>query len=395
MRNKIIFFFKQHGIFLNMFWKLFRIFLQLWSFFVPVKDKTMLFASFGGRKFDDSPRALYETICREKEFNDWELIWVFVNPDDYDIPRGRKVKIDSKEFFHALLYSRVWVSNSGIDRGLHLKRKNLLKVETWHGTPLKKILGDENENSLGGKRKNNGKVDSTTIRCAQSEYDKKLFERLFNASPDCILLSDLPRNDSLVGYDEELNLKIRGKLGIGIDKTIILYTPTYREYLVDDNNQTYIKPPMDLQKWKRTLGDNYVILIRAHYAVAAALSIVEDEFVKDVSSYPSLNDLYIISDMMISDYSSTFFDYSILDRPMFCFAYDLEEYQRRRGLYLDLEITLPCPVDKDEHSLLDHIRYCNYEKAVEETKSFHKRFAPYAGNASTTVISEMKRRLQL
>lgn len=395
MRNRIIFFFKQHGNILNMFWKVFRVFLQFWSFFVPVKNKTMLFASFGGRRFDDSPRALYETICREKEFDDWELIWVFVNPENYDIPRGRKVKIDSKEFFHALLYSKVWVSNSGIDRGLHLNRKNLLKIETWHGTPLKKILGDENENSLGGKRKYNGKIDSTTIRCAQSEYDKKLFERLFNASAECILLSDLPRNDSLVDYDEELNLTIRRELGIGIEKTVVLYTPTYREYLVDDNNQTYIKAPMDLKKWKRFLGEGYVILIRAHYAVAAALSIVEDEFVKDVSSYPSLNDLYIISDMMISDYSSTFFDYSILDRPMFCFAYDLEEYQRRRGLYLDLENTLPCSVDKDEDSLLDHIKYCDYETAVEKTKNFHHRFAPYAGNASTTVISEMKRRIQL
>ena len=335
-------------------------------------------------------------MCRNETFRDWEFIWAFTNPKSFDIPRGRKVKIDTKEFFAALLSSQVWVGNSGIDRGLRLKKKGVVKVETWHGTPLKKILGDENQNAIGGKQRleKAHTTDNTTIRCAQSEYDKKLFTRLFHADPSCILLSDLPRNDELVHYDSGKIQTVKKRLGIDEGKTVILYAPTYREYLINENRETYIAPPIHLKKWKERLGDNYILLLRAHYAVTAAIDISGQDFVIDVSNYPSLNDLYLISDLMISDYSSTFFDYSILDRPMFCFAYDLDEYEEKRGLYLNLEETLPCPVDRDEDSLLNHIVNRDEREYRRKAATFHARFAPYAGNASRCVVETIIKRLK-
>ena len=125
------------------------------------------------------------------------------------------------------------------------------------------------------------------------------------------------------------------------------------------------------------------------------LDIKEDEFIKDVSNYTSLNDLYVIADLMISDYSSTYFDYSILDRPMYCFAYDYEEYNEKRGLYLKLEDVLPCNINYNEDDLLDEIILSNKDEYSLKTKKFHERFAPYAGNASQAIINELEARLSI
>lgn len=392
MRKFIIYILKQCPILLRIFWKMARIGLKAWGIFVPVQPKTVLFASFGGRKFDDSPRAIYEEMCRRPEFADWKFIWAFVDPMQYEIPRGEKIRVDTIAFFKALLTSRVWVSNSGMDRGIGLKRNGTIKVETWHGTPLKKIGTDSHENAIGGTKKKTGPLDEKTIRCAQSEYDRDIFARLFHATKDSFLLCDLPRNDGLLRYTEESCRAIRQQLGIPEGKKVILYTPTYREYLINEDHDTYLAPPMDLKKWEEKLGNQYVFLVRAHYAVSRALNLVENEFVKDVSNYSLLNDLYAIADTMISDYSSTFFDYAILGRPMFCFAYDRQEYEEKRGLYLDLDHELPCRVDVNEDELLCDIQNIDMTKASEQARAFCKKYAPYAGNASKCVVDAILQR---
>lgn len=389
MRASIIGYLKKHPMILNFFWNLAKQLLEFVGIFIKIQPKTIIFASFGGRKFDDSPKALYDEICKRKEFKDYRLVWAFINPNDFDISRGEKVKIDTLKFFKTLFQAKVWISNSGMDRGIEIKHKGVIKVETWHGTPLKKIGGEENQNSMGGKHRSKRNKDNTTIRCAQSEYDREIFMRIFDATKESILLSDLPRNDKLLKYTNREIINIKEKLNINPNKKIILYTPTYREYLINNKNETYIAPPIKLKKWREKLGDDYVLLIRTHYAVVSALNIKDNDFVIDVSKYPCLNDLYIISDMMISDYSSTYFDYSILDRPMYCFAYDLEEYEEKRGLYLNLESTLPCPINKTEDELLENILQSDKKEYSKKTQKFHKQFASYAGNASKIVVDKI------
>lgn len=388
MRTRILDFLRVHPKVLNAFWKIAHIFFSFIGFFIPIREKTMLITSFAGRKFDDSPRALYEYILGLSEFDNWEIIWAFVSPDDFEIPRGRKIKIDTWKFFMALLYSKVWISNSGMDRNIDIKKNGIIKIETWHGTPLKKIGEDQNSGILGNY-KEHGPMDNKTIRCAQSKFDREIFVRVFNAEKNCFLLSDLPRNDKLLRYTDLEKNGIRDALGIKSDKRIILYMPTYREYLVNEKNQTYLAPPMELRKWKEELGEKYVLLMRAHYAVAAALKLEEDDFVKDVSSYPYVNDLYAVADILISDYSSAYIDYSILDKPMLCFAYDEDEYIEKRGLYIDLHKELPCPVDKDEDTIIERIRNMDWENASGKTKEFHLKYAPFAGQASKKVVDKL------
>ena len=393
MRDIIIAFVKNHYRVAHFLWAGMRFLLKVWGLFIPVKEQTIIFSSYGGRKFDDSPKALYDKICTMDEFRDWKLIWAFVNPDDFILSRGDKVKIDTFQFFKTLLSTQVWVGNSEIDRGIRLFSFKHIRIETWHGTPLKKICGEENQTSVE-RILSNRKIDKTTIRCAQSEYDRTIFSRLFSASKSAILLSDLPRNDSLLTYTQDRLYAIKEKLGINGNKKVILYAPTYREYLTNNKGENSITPPINFNKWENVLGEEYVLLIRAHYVVTEIMNLPTTPFVINVSNYACLNDLYAISDMMISDYSSTFFDYAIFDRPMFCFAYDLDEYSEKRGLYLDLEKELPCTVDRDEDSLLTHIKNVDYAKASKATKNFHERYAPYAGHACDRVIDVLLNRLK-
>lgn len=391
MRDIILNFLRIHPGILNFIWKVMRVILSFIAIFVPTRQRTMIITSFAGRKFDDSPKALYDAICKRKEFDDWDIIWVFVKPENFEIPRGRKIRIDTWSFFYALMYSKVWISNSGMDRGVGIRTHDKVRIETWHGTPLKKIGVDQNSNVLGNQ-KHNGKIDHETIRCAQSEFDRNVFARIMQADKKCFLMSDLPRNDGLLRYTQSDKKSIKCSLDIG-NKRVILYMPTYREYLIDQKNQTYLAPPINLHKWEEKLGEEYVLLIRAHYAVSVALNIIENDFVRDVSSYPFINDLYIIADILISDYSSAFFDYSILDKPMLCFAYDEEEYKEKRGLYFDIHTELPCPIDKDENSLIKHINNMEYKKECENTRVFHMKYAPHAGGASKAVIDKLIEKL--
>lgn len=396
MRKRLIIFLKKHPKLLNLFWKVASILLNCFSVFLPINKKRIIFASFGGRKFDDSPRAIYEEMCKQDFFNDWTFVWAFVEPEKYELNRGDKVKIDTLSFFKLLLTSKVWVSNSGMSRGIKIYKKGIVDVETWHGTPLKKIGGEENQNSMLSKsrKKNKGKIDSMTIRCAQSKFDQEIFSRIFNANKNSILLCDLPRNDKLKNYTFDEVDNIKRQLNISKNKKVILYVPTYREYLVNSNKDIYIAPPLNISKWKKELGKEYVLLIRAHYAITKSLNIKNDEFVYDVTNFSSISDLYLISDIMISDYSSAYFDYSILCRPMLCFAYDLEEYKEKRGLYLDLNNTLPCSVDSNEDDLINKIKTMNYDEYSKLTFEFHKKYSPYAGNASKMVVNKIKERIE-
>lgn len=392
MRLWIINYFKRHPRLLNVFWKVARFIISLISIIVPIKDNRIIFTSFGGRKFDDSPKAIYDYLIKDSYFQGWDIVWAFAEPEKYTIPVGRKIRIDTPIFIISLLTSHVWVSNSGMDRGIEIINNKIIRVETWHGCPLKKIGGEENTGSLLINKPT--KKDYKTIRCSQSQYDRAIFARVFNADLNSILLSDLPRNDILVkGIDGRREKDIKERIGITEEKRVLLYMPTYREYSIDNDNSVYLKPPIDLKKWRDRLGKKFVLLVRAHYAVSRDMDLVYDGFAYDVSDYPVISDLYFIADAMISDYSSSFFDYSILNRPMFCFAYDYEEYNKKRGLYLELEKNLPCPIDFSEDTLLDNIDYHFYDWK-SEVINFQKKYAPNAGNATKCVINAIKERLE-
>lgn len=394
MRDRVINWVKNnHGV-LKVAYLSTRKILNALGAVTPVK-KQIIFSSFGGRAFNDSPYALYRGICEDERFDAYELVWAFVSPENHSIPRGKTVKIDTPAFFRELLSSEIWVSNAGIDRGIELSRKKHISVETWHGTPIKKIGDDSNNNTALNENKLR-KKDSKTIRCAQSEYDLEIFERVLNADEESFLLCDLPRNDELCASNiDKRSQDIKNNLNIPAEKKVLLYMPTYREYWQDKTGLTEMKQFINVGRWEEELGDEYVLLIRAHYAVNKQIDFQSSPFVRDVSGYSNLNDLFIIADILISDYSSAMIDYSILDKPLLCYAMDYDEYLLKRGTYVDLDSFLPCPVDKNERELIARIRTLDYSGYSQKSREFHMKYAPYAGHATEKVIEEIAKRASL
>lgn len=142
---------------------------------------------------------------------------------------------------------------------------------------------------------------------------------------------------------------------------------------------------MDLKKWRAELGDKYVLLFRVHYEVAKHMEIKDDDFVREMSGYPQLEDLMIVSDFLVSDYSSMFFDYSVMHKPMLAYCYDYEEYSEKRGMYFDIRQELPWSDNED--GIISMIKKSDYSKLCESSIQFQKKYVTEFGKATDNSLN--------
>lgn len=338
----------------------------------PVSDKTIVFDSFMGRSYSDSPRALYLAMCADPRYDDFEIIWAFRRPARYselpELKRARIVRYRSKEYWVAFARAKYWVVNS-ISPNHITPRDGQKLIQTWHGTPLKRLGCDLYESGTKNVKFTPSEVHSRYLKegakisylLSPSAYASEKLASAFCLNPrdipTKIVEEGYPRNDRLLTFDATEPAAIREELGVPAGKKAVLYAPTWRDdQHVSGVGYTFTLP-VDFDRLREELGDEYVILFRAHYLVAKNFDFERYEgFVFDVSLVADINDLYIASDVLVTDYSSVFFDYANLRRPMVFYMYDLEEYAGAlRGIYLDLS-TLPGPIVKTEAELVDAIR---------------------------------------
>ena len=370
----------------------FNFLINLMKIVIKTDDRLVLFNSFGGKKFDDSPKAIYECILNDSRFDGYRLVWAFHNPDEFDVPNGEKIKTDNLRYFATALKARVWVTNSSFERGLHFKGKRTFYLNTWHGSPIKRMGADIDSSNASFKSRESTEIDAFNV---QGDFEAEVFSRCFGVPEERILKVGLPRNDELVHFSEAGRNEIRRFLGISDSDTrkIILYCPTFREYVQDNMHDVILLPPMHIAKWKERLSSNYILLFRAHYEVSKTMRIVDDEFVRDMTAYPVLNDLMIVSDVLISDYSSIFFDYSIMEKCMLHFTYDFDEYSSKRGMYFDVRDFLSGSSDED--GLITLLKTLDYQHEVEKTRVFRNTFVNYYGNATEKTIDYVAGQLGL
>lgn len=381
--HKIINLLKTNQILYNIYNFTFSFILKIIGIFIKIDNKLVLFNSFGGNKFDDSPKAIYDYMKSSKKYKQYTLIWALNDPTIVTEKNVNTVKNNTLKFFITALKAKYWITNSSMERGLKFKKKQTIYIDTWHGTAIKHIGKDENNSNIIFR------VSESDYMFSQSEYDRKIFSKCFEYPKEKILLTGLPRNDELCNVNKEEIEKIKKKLGLPMDKKIILYAPTYREYNRDSNG-CVLAPPVNLKKWKEKLENKYILLFRAHYEVKKIMGITEDEFIKDYSNYKCLNDLLKISDILISDYSSIMIDYSILERPILNYIYDYEEYSQKRGLYFDIREKLPDNCIQNEDELLERIKNIDYKLEQRKTKKFKNEFVEVCGNASKYIENIIK-----
>lgn len=376
------------------------------SFGVKVDEKTLLFCCFNGKSYSCSPKAIYEYMINTDEFKDYKFIWAFSDEKKYKNLEKNKntsvVKIRTKEYKKCLAKAKYWIFNYKIPDFLYPK-KNQIFVQCWHGTPLKRLGCDLEHfdnvlNTIDGiKKRYKIEASKFTYFISPSKFASEKFISAWNlkeiGKENIIVEEGYPRNDFLFNYNEKDVQKIRKKLGIENDsRKIILYAPTYRS----DQHQTglgYVyKEEIDFKKMEEKFGKEYLILFRPHYFIANSFDFDKYKgFVYNVANIDDINELYIISDILITDYSSVFFDYANLKRPMIFFMYDLEHYKNEsNGFYIDLN-ELPGPIVETQEDLEKSIEDVDFNiGSSKKYKEFNEKYNYLDdGNASKRVIEKV------
>lgn len=361
------------------------LFLKVWGWFIPV-DKNMIVFSGHTRKYNDSPKVLYEyMLAHPEKYRHYKCVWALEDPANVDVPGDPiKVKSDTPEYFKYALKAKYWVTCVNIERSLHFKKRNCRYLNTWHGTPFKHIGND-----AGGR--NDYDFSSVDFFCYASDFEKEIYIRAFKVREEAMIPTGLPRNDILYKTTPQEVEEIKKLLNLPFDKKIILYAPTWRDS-TDNGKTCAIKPPVDAKKWEDTLKDDYIVLFRMHAYTNKLLGLEFNDTLRDYSVYPNVNDLFKVADILISDYSASMADYSILERPIICFTYDYEEYRDERGLYVDYGKDMPSGILKTEDEVLDHIKKMDYKAECEKTRVMIKeKMIHLGGNATEKCLEELFR----
>lgn len=354
-----------------------------------------VYHAFEGR-YSDNPRALYEALRRRG--GDHSHVWLSAPehadalPDDvatagYGTPEG----------LAALESADAVVSNTHIDLEW-TKRPGAVYLQTWHGTPLKRIHWDVLWAPPGRLERLSRDVARWDLLLSPNEPSTPLLRGAFRYE-DAVLESGYPRNDVLAAPgQDELRAAVRAELGIAPGQTAVLYAPTWRDDEVFADGGKAFRLPLDVGAFQEQLGADHVLLLRLHYMLTGRLGPVEHPSVRDVSFHPDISRLYLAADVLVTDYSSTMFDFAVTGRPIVFYAYDLADYQDRlRGFYFDLAPIAPGPVVETSQAVFDALRDLPAvaDRHAERYARFQGRFCHLEdGHASDRVLDRLLAELE-
>ncbi|HJQ43317.1 MAG TPA: CDP-glycerol glycerophosphotransferase family protein, partial [Jatrophihabitantaceae bacterium] len=361
---------------------------------LPANDRLVVFESGIGRQYADGPRYIYEELVRQRP--EMRKVWIYNGRLRITDPNTVVVARLSVRYFYYLARAKYWVNNQSFPHYLARRPKGVF-VQTWHGTPLKRMLHD-----LPAVRgRDAGYVDRATqgaqqwsVLVSPNSYTSERMRSAFRYKGE-VLEVGYPRNDVLHAPDrDEVGARVRSRLGLPPDKRVVLYAPTFRDNQGRRGRFSF-KLPFELDRLHDALGADTVLLIRWHLLVANRVAIPAHlrDFVHDVSRYPEIQELYLAADALVTDYSSVFFDYVQLRRPTIFYAYDLATYRDEvRGFYLDYGDELPGPIVESEDELIDALGDLDSiaEKYADRMDAFIERFAPHDdGRAAERVVRKI------
>ena len=322
------------------------------SLYYPVQQKlpprdAVLFISWKGKQCADNPLGIARELRRRGDTR--EQLWVV---NDWAVPvpdGGTAVLAGTEDYYEALARSRYVISNDDM-QAWYTRREGQVYVQTWHGTPLKRIGFDvARPQFISGTRYLDHLAQDVAkwdLLLSPNPFSTPIMRRAFRYDGE-ICESGYPRNDILCGTDaDQVAEQVRARLGIPAGKRVIMYAPTWRDNQYYASGRYRFDFRLDLEQAWRRLGDDHVILLRGHHHMADDVPVgSRPGFVHNVTAYPDISELFLITDALITDYSSVMFDFAPTGRPLLFFAYDLEQYRDDlRGFYFDLEAEAPGPL---------------------------------------------------
>jgi CDP-glycerol glycerophosphotransferase len=320
----------------------------------PIEPDLAVFAAYWYRGYACNPRAIYEKLT---ELAPWiRGVWIVDEEHRHGVPdRVPYVVAGSREYYSVIARAKYFVNNMGFPDEV-VKRDGTIFVGTHHGVPLKNVGVDQRDSPVARTKAH---FERLLLRCERWDYfispnpfSTPILERAY-PTPYETLEVGYPRNDVLVNATNADIERIRKELGIAEGQRAVLYAPTHREYLKGP------PPTLDVGRLADELGPDYRVMARAHY------SYEDDERLEgplwtgrvvDVTSHPSVEELCLAADVLVTDYSSVMFDYAVLDRPIVIYAPDWDLYRTLRGTTFDLLAEPPGVVTTSDDEAVEAFR---------------------------------------
>jgi CDP-glycerol glycerophosphotransferase len=341
----------------------------------------VFFESFYGQNASCNPRAIDRSLAvlRPATRRYWSTVDASV-----EVPEGATRIIEgSEDWWRVRGTARVLVVNDWL-RKRYKKRRFQTVLQTWHGTPLKKIALSRPKVGLRTAVATVLERARWDVLLAQNPHSASILRKAY-AYLGPVWQEGYPRDDVLVAGDATA---VRARLGIPDGVTVLLYAPTWR-----DDRPEHVDH-LDVAAFTDSLGPGYLTLIRGHSRTLRPGRDVQASNVMDVTGYPDVSELFLVADALITDYSSVMFDFSVTGKPVFFFAPDLEHYREQlRGFYFDLDAVALGPVVQDSATLVKLVLDRENVREAYATKyaAWQERFNPRDdGGAADRVVRRLE-----
>lgn len=368
-----------------------RIFICL-----PIDKKKIVFDNFGGKGYGDNPKYIAEEI-KNRKLN-FDMVWLIDNCSDIKMPSGiRTVKIDSVRGLYEKATAKIWIDNV---RHLHpiKKKENQIYLQTWHAPFSPKCVEKDAENNLSKEYVSEAKYDGsiTDAILANSKLQEIQYKRAFWLNDKCeILKVGLPRNDYLANakYNSVLKVELRNKIGLKNEWYYILYAPTFRDDYSLEGYQLEFDRIIDA--FEKLVKKKCALIVRLHPNAATQSSFIKyGDTIINGTVYPDIQELSVATDCVISDYSTSIFDFALLNKPVFVCALDLKDYMCKRGLLKEFT-EFPFPLAETNDELISFIN--NFDRAEYDQKvnAFFEKYPVYdKGNAAKKTVDWIIERIK-
>jgi CDP-glycerol glycerophosphotransferase (TagB/SpsB family) len=341
-------------------------------------EQAVFFESYYGRNVSSNPRGIDRALAvlRPEITRYWS-----VADGSVEVPDGATAVIEgSTAWWDARASARLLIVNDWL-RKRYRERPGQTVLQTWHGTPLKKIALDRSGVRLPAAIATRRERARWNIMLAQNPFSAGAFRSSYDFRGP-IWQEGYPRDDVLLTGDAAA---IRTRLGIPTRAKVVLYAPTWR----DDRPGKV--DHLDVAAFGEALGEGYVTLIRGHSRTMQPGSDVVAPGVLDVTTYPDISELFLVADVLVTDYSSVMFDFSVTGKPLYFFVPDLEHYRDDlRGFYFDLLETAPGPVLTDPAQLVASILRPDPAAHAKRYAAWREKFNPRDdGHAGNRVVDRL------
>src|SRR5690625_4114983 len=336
---------------------------------LPIKNNKVFLFSYYGAQFGCNPKYITNYITNHYPKDTFDIVWAFNDPGSkVHCDPFRKVKTMSIRYFYELCTAKVIITNYRTT-DLFIKRKEQYYIQTWHSSLRLKQIEQDAESVLPASYIQMAKKDS--LKCdlllSGCRFSTKVFERAFWYTGE-IFEHGTPRNDALLQNNSQMKKKVLQKLNISQDKKVLLYAPTFRP---DNNLSVYdLNYAKLIEKLNSKFSSKWVVLVKLHpHLISNSNELMNSDYIINVTNYDDIQELLVAADVLISDYSSLIFDYSITKRPCFLYVPDIEEYTNKgRGFYFDLnDLPFISAVNNDDlFDKVEHFDDNTYQKNLAD-----------------------------